>query len=129
MLDDADDVELVRTTSFPDQSNGSLVFITTTSEEVAYLADSIHKFELKDNLAQDIWFTIRQVFFGNESISAELEVAGNKIAKNCRCRYVSLCKTLIFLSKSDKTAEEWSKIAADEEHPIFMVKDELSEVS
>lgn len=71
----------------------------------------------------------RSAIFGVDAIiSAELELAGNKVIRNCRCRFISYFKTLLFLLKSEKMVEQWSKIAADEEHPIFMVADEISEV-
>lgn len=71
---------------------------------------------------------MRQKLFGGESILPELDVAGKEIVHNCRGLYVSFAKTLVFLSKSDKRVEHWSKLAADKENPIFTIADEISEV-
>lgn len=68
---------------------------------------------------RDFWFSVRRALFGidkEHSIPAKLEVVRKKIIHTCGYRYISIAKTLVFLSKSDKIVEQWSKIAVEEEN-------------
>ncbi|KAH6819486.1 hypothetical protein C2S51_003089 [Perilla frutescens var. frutescens] len=131
VLEDVHDVKLLDCLrrSLPDRSNGSVVLLTTSSEEVSQLADSGHTFETpRWHVEQSVWFCLRLLIFGVEPISAELEEAGKKIVENCRGLLISVAKTFVFLYKTEKSLEQWSKIAADKENPIFIVGDEISEL-
>lgn len=132
VLDDICDVQALDCLrkSLPDESNGSIVIVTTSIKEVAQSV-SLKLFETPARFFEEIsWFILGDAMFGGVvgSIPREVEEAGMKIAENCRGRTISLAKTLLFLSKHEKTPEQWSKIAADKENPIFMIGDEIAEV-
>lgn len=114
---------------FPEQDNGSLIMLTTELIEVARFAKSFYIFEKPFFLDDYVWDYIRLVMFGcKDMIDPEFEKAGKKIAENCRGSHIVLAKVILFLFKVEKTPENWSKLAAEEENPIFVVEDEILEV-
>lgn len=131
MLDDVHDVQVLDyfRRSLPDQSNGSIAMLTTGLDEVAQLCDTMDTFDAPAHCFREvIWLCLRASMFGTEEISQELEEAGKKIAENCQGRLITMSKVFLFLHKTEKSLEQWSKIAADKTHPIFIIGDEISEV-
>lgn len=132
VLDDVRDVQVLDylKRSFPDQINGSLVLIVTSSEEIAKSVHSLHSFTARVGyLEESTWYFLKLAVFGvNVSISPQLEEAGKKIDRNCGGRRMALAKTLLFLIKTDKSLELWTRLAEDKENSIFIVEDEISEV-
>ncbi|KAH6819487.1 hypothetical protein C2S51_003090 [Perilla frutescens var. frutescens] len=124
-----DDEELCNYLSKVLEHRVYMIVLDDVHDEVAQSAYSLycltgprHFFE------ESIWLSTRAVIFGLESISPELEEAGKKIIQNCRGLYISAAKALLFLCKTEVSVEQWSKIAADKENPIFNVEDEISEI-
>lgn len=131
VLDDVRHVEVVEDLrrSLPNRSDGSIIFVTSSLKEVVPLADNWCEFDVPDQYFEEfVWVRLRAALFGIDPVSSQLEEAGRKIVRNCRCRLLSAAKTLLFLNKTDKTVEQWCKIAADKENPLFLLGDELSEV-
>lgn len=134
MLDDVHDTDIfVQLRQWlPEQHNGSLVFITTSFTEVARFEESFEVIEIPvvwDELLSWSYIRLSLLMFGvgvEASIPLEYEEAGKKIAKNCRGLRIVLAKVILALLRSEKTLEFW--LAADEDDPIFMVDDEISEV-
>ncbi|XP_042067665.1 putative late blight resistance protein homolog R1A-10 isoform X2 [Salvia splendens] len=135
VLDDMCSVEVLEYLkgSFPDQSNGSLVLLTTNKKE---MIGSLQPY-LGTNVIVRVgdyqywgWWYLRQAVFGDNYrfLHPEVLEAIKKISENCGGLRLALAKTLLFLVKKDITTVEWSNIAADEEHPIFKVEDEVSEM-
>ena len=136
VLDDVCSVEVFDylKSSFPDQSNGSLVLLTTNKRE---MIGSLQPY-LGTNVVTRVgdfkdwgWWYLRQAVFGDifRLIHPQVVEAIKKIGENCGGRRLALAKTLLFLVKKQMTTvEQWSYIAAHEEHPIFKVEDEVSEV-
>lgn len=139
VLDDVRDVQILHRLmgSLPEQRNGSIVLVATSdlvkmgvfagAEERRHSYPYIHEMPTAKN-EQCSWVPLRMNLFGEMPISPELEEVGKKIAENCGGLRISLAKTLLYLSKTEKTMQEWSRIAADKENPIFMVGDEILEV-
>lgn len=132
MLEDVWNVEVVEYLEnwLPDQVEGSIVFLTTSVKQVAESADNSYSFDQTGGKYMDevFWGYVRAWFFGIEPIPPGFERVGRKIVRNCRGGAISFSKTLLFLIKSDKTLEQWTKIAADKRNSIFIIADEISEV-
>lgn len=132
VMDDIDSIEAwdYLRKFFPEQDNGSLILLTTGLMELAQFASNIYAYELATHVNDHrSWDYLRLVMFGIEySIDPEFEKAGKKIAENCRGSRIALAKVILFLNKAEKTPENWSRLAAEEHNPVFMVEDEISEV-
>ncbi|XP_047938613.1 putative late blight resistance protein homolog R1B-17 [Salvia hispanica] len=133
VLDDVDDVEVwdELKNSFPEQHNGSLIVLTTGLIEVAQYANSFYIHEMPMLFGDFFWDFLRIMMFRyGKEINPEMERAGKKIAENCRGSRIALARIILFLYKVDMTPdqESWNKLAADEQHSIFVVHDEVSEV-
>lgn len=131
VLDDVRDVEVVEylRRSLPNGRDGSIVFVTSSVQEMLLVTDYYITFYTPAQYFEEsIWLTLRGVICGDGPISPELEEAGKKIIHNCRGSLISAAKALLFLLKTDSTLEQWRGIASDQENPIFMVGDEISEV-
>lgn len=116
--------------SFPKQNNRSLVLITTSFEDVAQYVDSCHIFQILDQDEDRTWDLLRAAIFGPHSpCPQEFEESGKTIAKNCEGRRLSFLKAILFLLKAEETPECWKELAADKEHSVFVVADELLEVT
>ncbi|KAH6821459.1 hypothetical protein C2S53_006290 [Perilla frutescens var. hirtella] len=116
--------------SFPDQKNGSLVVITTSLKEVALYADCCRIFQIPVLDEDRTWHLLCVAIFGvNSSCPQELEESGKLIVKNIEGRIHSLAKVILFLLKAEEMVLCWNEVAADKEHSIFLVADELSEVN
>ncbi|XP_047951718.1 putative late blight resistance protein homolog R1A-10 [Salvia hispanica] len=74
------------------------------------------------------WYMFRAGLFGPEGCPAQLEGPGKKILHNCRSLGIVVLKVLLHLLKAEKTAHYWNQLASDQQNPIFMVDDELSEM-
>ncbi|XP_057787902.1 putative late blight resistance protein homolog R1C-3 [Salvia miltiorrhiza] len=131
VLDDVRSVEVLDylRSSFPDQSNGSLVLLTTALDEIVVSAQSLHTCRAHTDYAKTLRFCLHWAVFGRDAhISPQLREAEKKIQENCGGRRMLLAKTLLYLLKTDKTPEQWTKLAADKENPVFIVEDEISEL-
>ncbi|KAG6399018.1 hypothetical protein SASPL_140491 [Salvia splendens] len=132
VLDDVDDVEVwdELKNSFPEQHNGSLIVLTTGHIEVTQFAKSFYIHEMPMLFGDFFWDFLRMLMFTyGKEIDPEMEKAGKKIAENCRGSRNALARIILFLYKVDMTPdqESWNKLAADEQHSIFVVHDEVSE--
>ncbi|KAL1534704.1 late blight resistance protein R1-A-like [Salvia divinorum] len=120
--------------SFPEQSNGSLILITTSFEEVALYADCCRIFQIPVLDEDRTWDVLQIAIFGVESsCSRQTEESGRMIATNCQGRIFSFAKVVLFMLKAEKNQKMqlqacWNEIAQDEEHPVFLIPDELLEV-
>ncbi|KAH6759617.1 hypothetical protein C2S52_022875 [Perilla frutescens var. hirtella] len=131
VLDDVRDVPVMEylLRKLPDQSNGSVVVFTTSSDEVSKYADNVNRYGTPRHFFEEtVWISLRSLLFLEESIPPELEEAGKKIVKNCRGLYIPAAKTVLFLRKTEISVEHWRKLAADEQNPIFVVEDEILEL-
>ncbi|XP_042001155.1 putative disease resistance RPP13-like protein 2 [Salvia splendens] len=133
VLDDVDDVEVwdELKNSFPEQDNGSLIVLTTGLIEVAQFANSFYIHEMPMLFGDFFWDFLRMLMFGCEKeIDPEMERAGKQIAQNCGGSRIALARVILFLCKFDMTPdhESWTNLAADEQHSIFVVHDEVLEV-
>lgn len=131
MLDDVGDLEVVEylRSSLPNRRDGSIVFVTSSLKEMSQLSDCEASFELPAQYFEELaWAALRRMMFGNAPVPPELEEAGKKVIQNCRGLYISVAKAFLFLYKAERTVEQWSKIGADKENPIFRVQDEISEI-
>lgn len=115
--------------SFPDEENGSVVMVTTGIREVALCANSLHIFEMCVYDEKESWGILEQGIFGERLCPLELLEAGKRIAKNCGGRRIALAKAILLLAKAERKAKLWNEVAEDAHNPIFMVVDELSEVT
>lgn len=107
--------------------------LTTSLSEVAQSADKLHILEIPAPQVEEQRLCILSTLMvGQQSLTPEiftaLTEAASKIAENCGGRLISLAKTMLFLSQTENTPEQLSKIAADKQNPIFMIGDEISEV-
>ncbi|KAG6408879.1 hypothetical protein SASPL_131905 [Salvia splendens] len=120
--------------SFPEQSNGSLILITTSFEEVALYADCCRIFQIPVLDEDRTWDVLQIAIFGvGSSCSRQTEESGRMIARNCRGRMFSFAKVVLFMLKAEKNQKMqlqacWNAIAQDKEHPVFLIPDELLEV-
>ncbi|XP_057767416.1 putative late blight resistance protein homolog R1B-16 [Salvia miltiorrhiza] len=131
VVDDVDEVEVwdELRKSLPEQHNGSLIVLTTQLIEVAQFAKSFYIHEMPTFFNENVWDYLRLMMFGCEKeIDPEMEKAGKKIAENCGGSLIAVARVIPFLYKTGKTAEWWTQLAADPQHSIFVVQDEISEV-
>ncbi|KAL1548373.1 putative late blight resistance protein R1A-10 [Salvia divinorum] len=132
VMDDVRDVGIWNflESSFPVEDNGSAVLFTTRRQEKKLLR--IRNRYMSYNMAcrdQDTWwYMFRAGLFGPEECHAELEEAGKMILHNCRSLAIVILKVLLHLLKAEKTAQYWNQLAADQQNPIFIVDDEISEM-
>lgn len=126
VLDDVHDLKLVESlrNTLPAINNGSVVLITTHLDEATGFADCVFELEPYSTfIKQGLWSFLRV-----PSSNTRLEEAARMVLENCRGHYVSAFKAFLLLTKTERIVEEWTKIA-DKENPVFMVEDEIKEVT
>ncbi|KAL8551275.1 hypothetical protein ACS0TY_000379 [Phlomoides rotata] len=116
---------------FPDENNGSRIFLTTHLEEVALFAKSISIYRTEKLRKQESWNLLSTVLFPKRRLRPpEFEKAGKKIVENCRGLHVEVAKVAILLSKVGKKPEHWDKVAAEMESSVANISyNEMIEIS
>lgn len=131
-LDDIRDTDILiqLRRSFPEENNGSLVFVATSLIEVAEFDGKFSVYTMPTTMDEDfVWKYIRTMYFGdNEPISMEFEEIGRKIAKNCRGSRLVVARIILILRKMKRLPENWGALAAAEDDRVYQVHDEISEV-
>ncbi|KAG6413750.1 hypothetical protein SASPL_126464 [Salvia splendens] len=130
-LDDVRDTDVLikLRRSLPEQNNGSVVLLTTELSEVAEFDESFVL--LKPPLIDEdiIWPNILTIFFEGGIAPPGFEEIGRKIARNCGdCRLV-VGRIILILRKMKKEEEIWSGLAEAQHDRVYMMDDELSEIT
>ncbi|KAL7114933.1 hypothetical protein ACP275_04G152000 [Erythranthe tilingii] len=101
--------------SFPDDSNGSRIVLTTRSNEIAKYAkassDFLHR--MKPLSLEHSWELLTLTVFEEDPCPPHLKDIGWEISKNCRGLPLSLTVIGGLLSQENKTEEYWKNIQGD----------------
>ncbi|KAL7152836.1 hypothetical protein ABFS83_04G125000 [Erythranthe nasuta] len=99
--------------TFPDDSNGSRILITTRLLDVASYADPSSRFHWVDLMNMDqSWNLLREKVFANrEHCPPELEQIGKLIVENCRGLPLAIVVIAGVLRKANQTQHTWRNVA------------------
>ncbi|KAL2491440.1 putative disease resistance RPP8-like protein 4 [Abeliophyllum distichum] len=94
--------------SFPDDSNGSRIILTTRLADVAVYAGSSSAIHHLSCLSPEkSWNLLHQTVFGEECCPCELEEIGKEIAKNCKGLPLALVVIGDLHYKGKRTLDYW----------------------
>ncbi|KAI5342713.1 hypothetical protein L3X38_010589 [Prunus dulcis] len=97
-------------TPFTSGAKGSKVIVTTRSEHVVSVLQSVHVHHLEPLSQEDCWFLLAKHAFGNENCSdPNLEEIGKQIAHKCNGLPLA-AETLGGLLRCNIDSEEWNTI-------------------
>ncbi|XP_008231749.1 PREDICTED: putative disease resistance RPP13-like protein 1 [Prunus mume] len=97
-------------TPFTSGARGSKVIVTTRSQHVVSVLQSVHVHHLEPLSHKDCWFLLAKHAFGNENCSApNLEEIGKQIARKCNGLPLA-AETLGALLRCNIDSEEWNTI-------------------
>ncbi|VVA38121.1 PREDICTED: putative disease resistance, partial [Prunus dulcis] len=97
-------------TPFTSGAKGSKVIVTTRSEHVVSVLQSVHVHHLEPLSHEDCWFLLAKHAFGNENCSdPNLEEIGKQIAHKCNGLPLA-AETLGGLLRCNIDSEEWNTI-------------------
>ncbi|XP_060210048.1 putative late blight resistance protein homolog R1A-10 isoform X2 [Lycium barbarum] len=106
-----DDVRLC----FPSENKGSRILLTTRNSEVACSAGTENR-SLKMGFmdTDESWNLFQSIVFSNEELpSDEFETIGKQIVDKCEGLPLTVVVVAGFLSKSERTIEDWESVAKD----------------
>ncbi|KAL1561256.1 putative late blight resistance protein R1B-16 [Salvia divinorum] len=96
---------------FPDNNNGSRIVFTTRESDVANYADSSRSQHQVQLLSEsESWNLLRQLVFGEEDCSPELQEIGEKISGVCGGLPLAISVIGGLLSKMERSKDVWKKL-------------------
>ncbi|KAI3454406.1 hypothetical protein Pfo_011069 [Paulownia fortunei] len=115
---------------FPKNEKGSRIILTTRLLDVAGPASTNKNIIQIPFLNDDqSWNLLREVVFNTEeSCNRQLEKIGRKIAKKCEGLPLAIVEVGNLLCKTEKTVENWEKVAENED-PLIIRKDDDTPIS
>ncbi|EYU22216.1 hypothetical protein ABFS82_09G010700 [Erythranthe guttata] len=112
----------------PNDKNGSRIILTTRLVDVALHASSSCGSILRIPFLDDdeSWKLLRETIFNTEKyvLDSHLEKIGKKIAKNCEGLPLAIITIGKLLSETEKTVENWTKFAENENSLIIRMDDD-----
>ncbi|XP_062173751.1 putative disease resistance protein At3g14460 [Alnus glutinosa] len=96
-------------TPFKFGAPGSMVIVTTRTDDVASIMRTVPTHRLEMLLEEDCWSLFAKHAFGNSNTCPELEVIGRKIVKKCEGLPLA-AKTIGGLLQSKLKVDDWEKI-------------------
>ncbi|XP_047983813.1 putative late blight resistance protein homolog R1A-3 isoform X3 [Salvia hispanica] len=95
---------------FPDNQNGSRIVVTTRLSNLASELNYSNGLDMQFLDQATSWNLFSKIVFGKENCPLELENVGKKIVRGCRGLPLSIVVIGGFLSKSERTQENWGFI-------------------
>ncbi|KAL7153203.1 hypothetical protein ABFS83_04G150500 [Erythranthe nasuta] len=105
--------------SFPNYYHIAHILLTTRLQRVAAVGEWRYEIRFLDK--NESWELLQSKVFDEMSCPTWLEKAGKKIAEKCEGLALTIVTVAKILSKSEKTAEYWDMVAADEKQNSFFM--------
>ncbi|XP_042064217.1 uncharacterized protein LOC121807947 isoform X2 [Salvia splendens] len=104
---------------------GELV-VTTRMLKVGFFGPCDMAYKLRLLNKEESWDLLREKVFVEERCPSQLEKIGKKIAENCEGLPLLILAVADFLSKSEKTLEQWNKVAEKNNQNVMNAQIEIS---
>ncbi|KAL0289434.1 UNVERIFIED_CONTAM: Disease resistance protein RGA5 [Sesamum calycinum] len=117
--------------AFPDDLNKSRVMVTSRLYEVAkHASTDTYPHRMRFLNKEESWHLLRDKVFGGEENSCppQLHKAGREIAVKCQGLPLMIIALAKHLSRAEKTAEYWEKVAEKEYWDIIAADEEMFKI-